>query len=332
MERRRLGNSGIEVSRLCYGTLSFGKAQADLSPEQGGDLLLYAFSRGVNFLDTAEIYETYAHVRYALRHAPTPPVICTKTYAYDRAGACASVEKARREMDIDVIDIFLLHEQETVLTLDGHRQAFEYLLECKEKGIVRATGLSTHAVQPVRALAEAVRGETGNLWSGMDAGGYRYADILHPLLNVAGIGLLDGTAVDMENAVTSAHEAGVGVFGMKMLGGGNLLSRFDEAAAYAVGLACADSYAVGMQTQDEIDMNTALFENRKVPEPLLERTRSRRRRLMIEDWCTGCGACVSRCGEKAMRLENGRAVYDPARCLLCGYCAYACRDFAIKVV
>ena len=332
MEKRRLGNSGIEVSRLCYGTLSFSSAQADLSPEEGGDLLLYAFSRGVDCLDTAEIYGTYPHVRHALRHARKKPVVCTKTYAWDRAGAMASVEKARRETGLDVIDIFLLHEQETALTLDGHREAFEYLLECREKGILRAVGISTHAVSPVRALDEAVRGISGGQWTEKDAGAYRHADIIHPLLNVGGIGLLDGSAEDMKNAVDSAHQAGIGIIGMKMFGGGNLLPRFDEAAGYALGLDCADAYAVGMQSRDEIDMNIALFENRPVPEDLSARTRSRQRRLLVEDWCTGCGACIERCGSLAMRIEGGRACVDPARCLLCGYCAAVCRDFAIKVV
>ncbi len=334
MEKRSLGRSGIDVSRLCYGTLSFCRAQADLSPEQGGDLLLYAMSLGVTFFDTAEIYGTYPHIRHAVRHAPAVPVVSTKTYAWDRAGAAASVDKARREMDLDVIDIFLLHEQETVLTLDGHRKAFEYLLECKEKGIVRAVGISTHAVGPARALAEAAGGAAGGLWAETDggAGAYRHADILHPLLNVAGIGLLDGTARDMESAVSAAHAAGIGVFGMKMLGGGNLLPRFDEATAYALALDSADAYAVGMQSKDEIDMNVALFEGRPVAEELLARTRARTRRLLVEDWCTGCGSCVSRCGEGAMRIEEGRARVDPDRCLLCGYCAGVCRDFAIKVV
>lgn len=332
MDRRRLGHSGIEVSRLCYGTLSFCTAQADLSPEQGGDLLLYAQSLGVDFFDTAEIYGTYPHIRHAVRHSVGRPVVCSKTYAWDRAGAAASVDRARREMDLDVIDLFLLHEQESALTLHGHREAFSYLLECRDKGIIRAVGISTHAVEPVRALTEAVSGRTDGCWAGLDAGPYRYADVIHPLLNVAGIGLLDGGADDMVAAVQGAHDVGIGVFGMKMLGGGNLLSRFDEAAVFALGLDCADAYAVGMQSRDEIDMNVALFEGRPIPEALLERTRSRKRRLLVEDWCTGCGACVERCASGGIRIVDGRAQPVPERCLLCGYCAAVCRDFAIKVV
>ena len=332
MDRCALGDSGITVSKLCYGTLTLGPAQAALPPEEGGALIAYGASRGITFLDTAEYYETYDTVRAALRLLSQPPVICTKTYAWNRTGAEKSVEKARREMDVDVIDIFLLHEQETVFTLAGHQEAFRYLLECRDRGIIRAVGVSTHAVQPVRALTQARRGVTDGLWADRDPGPYREATVVHPLLNVDGLGLLDGTASDMTDAVAGARSAGIGVLGMKMLGGGNLLSRFDEAVAFALNESGADAYAVGMQTKDEIDMNVALFEGRPVSPELLDRTRARRKRLLIDSWCTGCGACVQRCGENALRIENGRAQVDASRCLLCGYCAYACPDFAIKVV
>ncbi len=332
MDMRKLGSSGIEVSRLCYGTLSFCAAQADLSPEQGGDLLLYALSRGINFFDTAESYGTYAHIRHAVRRASMLPIVCSKTYAYDRAGAAAAVEQARREMDLDVIDLFLLHEQETVMTLHGHREAFAYLLECKEKGLIRAIGVSMHAIEPVRALTQAVAGQTDGLWAGLDMGPYRYADVIHPLLNVAGLGLLDGSTASMVEAVRFAQQAGLGVFGMKMLGGGNLLPRFDEAVAFALGLDCVDAYAVGMQSRDEIDMDIALFAGKEVPPASMAAAKARRRRLLVEDWCTGCGACVQRCADGGIRLVDGRAQPVPERCLLCGYCASVCRDFAIKVV
>lgn len=334
MEQRKLGRSGISVSRLCFGSLTISPSQAGFSAAEGGDLLVYAYSRGITFWDTAEIYDTYPHIHAALRQLTQPPVICTKTYAWDRASASASLEKARRALDLDVIDIVLLHEQETCLTMDGHREAFAWLLEQKHKGIIKAVGLSTHAIEPVRALAEAAGRppERGSVWQTVDPGPYREADVVHPLLNLQGIGLLDGTGEQMVQACSEAHAAGIGVIGMKMLGGGHLLPRFSEAAAFALGLECADTYAVGMQSKAEIDMNVALFTGQPIDPALLAATQSRRRRLAIGDWCTGCGNCVSRCGEKALRLENGRVVADSSRCIFCGYCATVCRDFVIKVV
>ena len=334
MEHRQLGKTSLDVSRLCFGTLTLSPAQAGFSAADGGELLAYAYQKGITFWDTAEIYDTYPHIRSALRRLSQKPVISTKTYAWDRSSAAASLEKARRALDLDTLDIVLLHEQESCLTMDGHREAFSYLLEQKAKGLIRAVGLSTHAIEPVLALAEASvpSADFENVWQDIDPGPYREADVIHPLLNRRGIGLLDGSASDMVVACTRAHAAGLGIFGMKMLGGGHLLSEFDEAAAFVLALPFADSIAVGMQSREEIDMNIALFGGQSIDPELLRATRSRRRRLSIGDWCTGCGACVARCGEKALQVVDGKVVADNGRCIFCGYCATVCRDFVIKVV
>lgn len=334
MEKRRLGTTGLEVSRLCFGTLTLSSAQAAFSAREGGELLAYAFGKGINFWDTAEIYETYPHIRAALRLLANKPVISTKTYAWSSESARASVDQARRALDLDVIDIVLLHEQESVLTMDGHREAFSYLLTQKEKGVIRAVGLSTHAVEPVLALAAAADSSTdsASVWGDIDPGPYCEADVVHPLLNRRGLGLLDGTASQMALACERAHAAGLGIYGMKMLGGGHLLPEFDEAVSYALGLTFVDAFAVGMQSQAEVDMNVALFNAEEVDPAWLQATRSRQRRLVIGDWCTGCGACVERCGKRALRIEGGKVVADSSRCIFCGYCATVCRDFVIKVI
>lgn len=369
MEKRSLGKSGIEVSRLCFGTLALSYTQADLPPEEGGELIVYAAEKGVSFVDTAQLYETYAHIKYALRHTSQKIVISTKSYAFDAKTAQESVEQARRGTDADVIDIFMLHEQESVLTMTGHKEALDYYLKMKDKGIIRAVGISTHAIEPVRAVAQA-KGfnppgfcppgfnppgfhppktyQTGSnfcelskkidentnvdAWTGFDPGRYREIDVIHPILNMTGIGLIDGTAAQMRQAVEDAHSVGAGILGMKMLGGGNLFNDFDEAVKYALSIEAADAYAVGMQNRYEIDMNVALFENRKVPEELLAKTKARKRVLKIEDWCVGCGLCVKQCKTDALRIENGKGCVDPEKCVLCSYCARVCREFAIKVI
>ncbi len=333
MDVRALGNSGLAVSRLCFGSLTLSSCQADLDPEKGADLIEYACSRGVNFLDTAELYENYGTIRKALRRMSQPVVIASKSYAYDREGARQSLEEARRALDRDVIDIFLLHEQESMLTLKGHEPALAYYLEAVERGLIRATGISTHAIEPVKAITAAVKGED-QIWQAaeLDPGLWRQASVIHPLLNISGIGLLDGSAEEMKAAVAAANAAGIGIYGMKMLGGGHLLPRFQEAVDWALALDCADAYAVGMQSKAEIDLNIALFENRIPDEADLAATSKQQRRLLVSEWCTGCGSCVARCRSGALALEGGRVVCDASRCTLCGYCATACRDFVLKVI
>jgi len=315
MENVILGNTGIKVSRLCFGTLTIGPLQAPLPLEAGAALLVYAIERGINFFDTAQLYETYPYIREAMRlSGKHDVVISTKTYAYDRETATQAVEEARRELDRDYIDIFKLHEQESEHTLRGHMEALEYLWEQKQRGVIGAVGLSTHMVAGVEG---AIKNEL---------------DILHPLLNVDGLGIGDGARAEMESAVKAAHEKGMGVFSMKSMGGGNLFRKAESCLEYALGLSYVHSVAIGMQSKDEVDANIDFFEGKGFSTAAKEALEKRERRLHIEFWCEGCGDCVERCGPKALRLEENKAVCDVQRCILCGYCSSVCGMMAIKMV
>jgi aryl-alcohol dehydrogenase-like predicted oxidoreductase len=181
---RTLGETGIEVSELCLGVLTVGPLQEDLSPGEGGRVIRHALERGITFLDTAEAYGTYPHIRAALRGCPVRPVVATKSYAHTGEDMRRSLERARREMDLDVIDLFLLHEQESEATLRGHQQALEFLVEARERGLVRAVGISTHSVRG--AVAGAL---------------HPLVQVIHPLLNLAGLGIMDGSREQMQAAI-----------------------------------------------------------------------------------------------------------------------------------
>lgn len=139
MQYSLLGKSNLKVSRLCFGALTIGPLQANLSLSQGAAILRYALQRGINFIDTAETYGTYPYIREALKGHPNEVVIASKSYAYTYAGMKQSVDRARLALDRDQIEVFLLHEQETALTLHGHRAALDFLLDAKLKG--KPTGI-----------------------------------------------------------------------------------------------------------------------------------------------------------------------------------------------
>lgn len=310
-----LGRTGIAVSRMCFGALTVGPLQANLPLEQGAAVLAHALERGVNFFDTAQLYETYPYIRRAMElTGHRDAVICSKTYAWSRELAAEAVEQARQELDRDVIDIFMLHEQESALTLRGHRDALEYLLECRQRGILRAVGASMHHVAAVEGAIE----------FGLD--------VIHPLLNRDGLGIVDGSRDDMESAVRRAHDAGIGVYLMKALGGGNLFRQAEECLTYALGLDCVDSVAIGMQSREEVDANLNFWETGRFSPQQQLVLAQKTRRLHIDSWCEGCGSCVKVCGQGALSLREGRAVCNHSRCVLCGYCSAACPAWAIKVV
>lgn len=314
MKYIQLGNTGIKVSRMCFGGLVIGPLQCNMPVEQGASVIRAALERGVNFIDTAELYGTYDHIREACRGLAERPVVASKSYAYTAQGAAESVEKARRGLDVDVLDIFLMHEQESRLTLRGHREALEFYLNEREKGRIRAVGVSTHNIEVVQAICDMPE-----------------IDVVHPLVNITGIGIGDGTVGEMLEAVERANKMGKGVYSMKPLGGGNLLNSYDECLDFVLGLPFIHSIAIGMQNTDEVEMNIAKFEGRTVPEKLREAVGSVKKRLHIDYWCEGCGRCVKRCGQQALSLTGGKAVVDSGKCVLCGYCGSVCPQFAIKI-
>jgi len=313
LEYRPLGRSGLNVSRLCFGTLTIGPLQANLSVSEGSRLLEIALAKGVNFIDTAELYGTYAHIRQALRHCRDKPVVASKSYAYTRQGMRESLEKALADTGLPCIDIFLLHEQESDLTLAGHRAAYEYLLEAKEEGLIRAIGISTHTVACLRAAVDLPA-----------------LDVVHPLINLKGIGIPDGTSADVLAALAVLRQKGVGVYGMKPLGGGHLIAQTRSALEYVRGLEQLDAVAVGMACPEEIEYNCALFAGLP-PEEKSKILPGRQRRLFVDPWCRGCGGCVARCPQQALSLQKGQAASDEKICLLCGYCGAHCPDFCLKI-
>ncbi len=316
MEYRFLGNTGLKVSRLCFGGLTVGPLQANLSKEAGGEIIAEAFSRGVNFIDTAELYETYKHIKKALDiYGKKDIVISSKSYAYDEETAKKSLDKALKDMSIDKIQIFLLHEQESEFTLKGHYKALEYYLKMKEQGIIKAVGISTHTVRAVEV-----------------AGNMKEIDIIHPIINKEGIGIQDGSRVDMLKAIQKAHDNGKGIYGMKPIGGGNLIDRAEESLEYAISQECLDSIAVGMQSIEEVIYNTLKFSNKTIPDEIKNSISSKNRKLLIDFWCQRCGNCVSSCKHGALNLQKEGIVVDKEKCVLCGYCSRYCPEFCIKII
>lgn len=315
MEKRILANTGIEVSRICFGSLTMTPFQANLSLKEGAALIRYAYQKGINFIDTAEIYENYEYIKEALKSIPREDyVIATKTYAYTKELAKLSLEKALREIDLDYIDIFLLHEQESEHTIRGHYPAIEYLLEQKRLGKIRALGISTHKIAGALGMIK-----------------YPELDIIHPIVNKQGIGILDGDLQEMLDTLEKIHSMGKGIYCMKPLGGGHLISKAEESLKFVLEKPYLDSIAIGMQSKDEIDANIEMLENGYIKEKTYKKLSKKQRKLIVADYCLGCGNCVDRCKHGAITIVDNKARPNK-NCILCGYCATVCPEFCIKVI
>lgn len=288
--------------------------QKNLTIREGGKLLAYGYERGINFVDTAQYYENYAYIREALRDIPREQyVIATKSYAYDIHTAKIAVDEALHALGTDYIDLFLLHEQESIHTLRGHAEALGYYVSMKEKGYIRAIGLSTHRISGVEAALT-----------------HEAIEVIHPIFNEKGIGIQDGTVEQMEAILSVAHRRRKGIYAMKALGGGHLIPTYAKSLSFVLQKPYFQSVAVGMQSKAEVDCNIALANGER--DEMLENSLKRQpRKLLVADYCIGCGACERTCRQNAIQVIDGIAVPNE-KCILCGYCAITCPEFCIKVI
>ena len=109
MEYRKLGNTDLKVSEMCFGALTMGPLQANLSPQEGGSLLRQALESGINFVDTAEQYQNYPQIAEALKDYRGEVIISSKSLHSDYESVEKDIQKALKSLNRDYIDIFHLH-------------------------------------------------------------------------------------------------------------------------------------------------------------------------------------------------------------------------------
>lgn len=304
------------VSKLCYGTLALSFLQNFDTMEHKIELLNYAYEKGINFFDTAELYDNYNILKEFIKDKDRDKLtLATKSYSYDKKTAEYSVNKALKELNTDYLDVFMLHEQENGNNFLGHYEAVERFMKYKEQGVIKHFGISTHRVAAVR-----------------DSVKFKEIEFVFPLFNMKGVGIQDGTINDMLNAVKKAKEDNKFIMAMKIYGGGHLITKAKEAFDFVNNISYVDSMAVGMSTIEEIDANICYLENNELNLNIKNKIRNQKRTLVVEEWCIGCGKCAEKCKQNALRIVDGKCVVDMDKCVLCSYCAGECTDFNIKIV
>lgn len=314
-DRVILGRTGLAVHPLVIGTLPMGPLQADLDPSHGARIIRHALERGVNLIDTADMYGSYAHIRTALQGFEGTVHVATKTHAPTPGIAREHVERALRMLDLERIDILHLHGARLTNPFVERGGVFDEMRRLRSEGTVRLLGLSTHRVAAVRMAIE--RDDI---------------DVIHPLINREGLGIMDGTAADMAAAIADAEAAGKGVYAMKALAGGNLIRDARACLHWVRTLPGVHAVAVGMLSTREVDANLALFDGTQDEEIWKGLERRLRRITVMDVLCKGCGTCIGACPANAISLVAEKARVHEAACVLCGYCASACPEFAIRVV
>ena len=237
-----LGRTGIRTSRLAMGTGTIGGGGASNQTRMGTSpfvtLLLDGYhENGLRFFDTADSYGSHPYVAAAIKQLPRDKVtVMTKTDDRDPDGVRQDLDRFRRELGTDYLDIVLIH-----CTTEGdwttrYRGVMDVLSEAKQKGVIRAHGVSCHTIQALRAAAAA------SDWVDVD------------LVRLNPVGAhMDADANTVIDVVKQMKKAGTGIVGMKILGQGAMRNRPSEAIRFALGSGVLDAFTIGAENRKEQD-------------------------------------------------------------------------------
>ncbi len=317
MDKIKWGNTGLEVTELCFGALPIGPIQKNVPVLTAAKVIAKALEMGVTFVDTAQGYKTYPHLYEAMKMTGIRPVITTKSPATTYEEMEAAIHEALEQFHVSYIDVFLLHAaRASADVFEKRKGAYDCLIDYKKAGKIKAVGISAHDVGVIRAAA---REEN--------------IDVVFPILNLTGMGILNGTRLDMEQAIESCVDAGKAVYLMKVLAGGNIVNQYDEALKYARAFSKGRMpIAVGMVNEEEVEMNLKYFDGEDLTDIIATIKAPQKEFLAIPSLCTACGTCIEACHSSAISIQNNCAVIDNGACLTCGYCVGACPQFAIRMI
>lgn len=240
-----VGRTGIKTSVLGIGTGTYGgREQRDMGTDNFRAMVRAALERGVRYIDTADNYHTHVFVQIALQGVPRDQYfIQTKTRAQTAEVARADIERFRRELRVDYLDTVLMHCMTTGDWPNKMRPVMDVLYEEKQKGRIKAVGVSCHGWEPLAASVET-----------------DWCDVQLVRINPFGL-KMDGKPEDVAAAVKKMHDAGRGIIGMKIFGENGLDSREQrlQSLKWVLGLGCVDCFTIGFSKIEQIDETLELI-------------------------------------------------------------------------
>jgi len=250
IDKVNLGETGMHVPRLALGTGSYGWKKTSSQKKLGEDKFIkmaqHAYDRGVKFFETADMYGTHDLVGKAMKKVGRENVtLLSKIMVYDHEGWYKtepfqkSIDRFRKELDTDYIDILLLHCMVNSQWPDEYKRYMDDYSEAKQKGIIKQVGLSCHDFGAMQIAAE-------NPW----------ADVLLARINYDGA-KMDGTPSDVMSVLKKAKENGKGIIGMKIFGCGDLTKedQRQKSLEYVIKSNNVDCMTIGMESIEQVDDN-----------------------------------------------------------------------------
>jgi len=239
-DRVKLGNTGIEMSRMAMGTGTHGFGGASNQTRQLGikgvsDMLLAAYDDGINFWETADQYGSHPHVGEALKKVNREEVVVlTKTNSSTYEDVKKDLDRFRIELGTDYLDIILLHAVTDPQWNENMKGAMEALAEAKEEGILRAHGVSCHSIGALETAAD-------EPWVEVDLARFN-----------PGGARMDADVETVQKVLTRMKGNGKAIIGMKVYGCGELLDKMDECLQFQTGTGITDAFTMGLENIEQL--------------------------------------------------------------------------------
>jgi 1-deoxyxylulose-5-phosphate synthase len=254
-----LGKSGVQVTRLAFGTGTFGgKVQRELGQAEFTKLVRYAYDQGIRFFETAENYRGMPEMlSIALQGIPRDTYrLMTKYRLQQTDSPQVVVDRYRKVLNTEYFDILLLHCVRSADWAEQFKPARDAFEEAKQKKVILAHGASCHGLLPLRAFPN-------QKW--LDVALNRVNNDGTRMDNLKGGEDGTGDVPEVVSHLASIHGQGTGVIGMKLIGEGQFTTpeRRDAAIRFVMKLGTVDAVTIGFKSPAEIDeaisrMNTHL--------------------------------------------------------------------------
>ncbi len=243
-----LGNSGIKVTRLAFGTGTHGgRIQRELGQEAFTKLVRHAYDRGIRFFETADSYNGMPEMlSTALAGIPRDSYkLMTKLRQAHADDLPANIDRLRGQLKSDYLDILLVHCVRTANWAEESKPMCDAFSEAKVKKIILSHGASCHGLLPLRAFP-------GNQWLDVALLRVNHAGTMMDNMRGDSAG---GDVNEVTERIRQVRGQGTGVIGMKLMGEGRFNKPEDRDAAikYVMKLGTVDSVTIGYKSTAEID-------------------------------------------------------------------------------
>ena len=245
-----LGKTGLKLSRLGFGTgTNSGQVQRSLGHTGFNRLLRYAYDQGITYIDTAQSYRTHEYVAQAIKGLPREKLFIQTKMSGVPEKPLEVIDRFRKELNVEYIDSLLVHCAVRETWDKDRKRLLDAFEEAKQKKIIRAHGLSCHALP---ALARAAQ---------LD-----WVDVHLVRINPQGA-YIDTPVPGWNEKSNASHLPAVieqikimrknrhGVIGMKLIGNGDFTKAEDreKSIRFAMESDLLDAAVIGFKNTEEID-------------------------------------------------------------------------------